>query len=337
MPVTPSTSTASTSASSSVFVGIDVSKSAIDVAMMPGAGVVHLSNDGDGHHALLQQLAALQVPPQQVLAVLEATGGYEITVAVVLVDAGYQVAIVNPRHVRHYARACGRLEKTDRIDARVLAEFAASVRPQPRPLPDEQQRALSSLMQRRRQLIEMRTAEQNRLKQSSVALQDAIREHIRYLTREISKIEKDFDAMIRTSPLWRTKEDLLRSFKGIGPNTARVLLCSLCELGVLDARRISKLVGVAPLNRDSGSFRGTRSTWGGRAEVRTALYMAAVSAKRYNPVIRALYLRLRANGKPYKVAMVACMRKMLVILTAMLKNQTPFDVAFANALAPELG
>lgn len=315
------------------FVGIDVAKASLDLFIAPAGAHEQFSNDLDGHSALVSALLTRTVAAQTRI-VMEATGGLETTVAAVLVDAGFDVAIVNPRHVRDFARSTGLLEKTDRLDAGILARFAEAVKPPSRPLPDEQQRALIALTQRRNQLVEMRTQETNRLKQTAnELLQTSIREHITFLTREIRRFERDFDDLIRDSPVWRTKENLLRTFKGIGPTTARVLLSQLMELGVLDNKAIAKLVGVAPLSNDSGTFRGRRSIWGGRADVRTALFMATVSAKRYNPVIRALYERLRANGKPYKVAMVACMRKMLVIVNTMLKNNTPFDSLHANAIA----
>lgn len=316
-----------------IFVGIDVSKASLDVAIAPEGREDRFSNDSDGHAALLAVLTAT-AQPSGVRVVMEATGGLETTVAAVLVNAGFSVAIVNPRHVRNFAGSTGTLEKTDRIDARILAQFAGAVKPEARPLPDDQERMLMALTQRRAQLVEMRTQEVNRLKQTSEKpLQASLSEHISYLNREITRIENDFDELIRSSPVWRVKEDLLRSFKGIGPATARVLLSQLLELGTLDNKAIAKLVGVAPLPYDSGKIRGRRSIWGGRAEVRTALFMAAVTARRFNPVIRALYQRLRAAGKPYKVAMVACMRKMIVILNTMLKNNCRFDVAYANAVA----
>lgn len=315
------------------FVGIDVAKASLDLVISPAGTHLQFSNDLEGHAALVAALLSRTVAAQTRI-VMEATGGLETTVAAVLVDAGFDVAIVNPRHVRDFARSTGLLEKTDRLDAGILAKFAEAVKPPSRPLPDEQQRALMALTQRRNQLVEMRTQETNRLKQTTnELLESSIREHIVFLTREIRRFERDFDDLIRDSPVWRTKENLLRTFKGIGPTTARVLLSQLMELGALDNKAIAKLVGVAPLSNDSGTFRGRRSIWGGRADVRTALFMATVSAKRFNPVIRAIYERLRANGKPYKVAMVACMRKMLVIVNTMLKNNTPFDCMHANAIA----
>lgn len=315
------------------YVGIDVSKAFLDVAFAPAERHERFSNDTDGHAALRALLLTVADPPRT-RVVMEATGGLQTTVAAVLVDAGFNVAIVNPRQVRDFAKSTGQFEKTDRLDAAMLARFAEAVKPEARPLPDQQQRALIALTQRRAQLVEMRTQELNRLKQGGDEVQLAsLREHIAYLNREIGRFEDDFDELIRNSPVWRTKERLLRSFKGIGPCTARVLLSQLLELGVIDNKAIAKLAGLAPLPNDSGTFRGRRSIWGGRAEVRTALFMAALSARRSNPVIRALYLRLRAAGKPYKVAMVACMRKMLVILNTMLKNNTPFDIAHAQAIA----
>jgi transposase len=315
------------------FVGIDVAKKTLEIAVDPAGLRRGFDNHADGASELLAALAGLGLTPAATLVVLEATGGYETAIAAAMANAGFHVAVVNPRHVRHFAKAMGYLAKTDRIDAEVLARFAERIRPTPHPLPDPQQALLEAMMLRRRQLIEMRTAEKNRLQTAAEALHDSIREHIGYLNRQIKHVDSDLDHLVRNSPLWRTKDDLLQSFGGIGPTTARVLLACLSELGTLDARKIAALVGLAPLNRDSGGFRGSRSIWGGRGEVRTALFMAATTARRFNPVIRALYERLRANGKPYKVAMVACMRKMLVILNAMIKNATPFDATAAHFAA----
>jgi transposase len=315
------------------FVGIDVAKASLDVVTLPGGRHERFDNDPRAHASLLAALTAT-CDPADTRIVMEATGGFEATVAAVLVAAGYSVAVVNPRNVRHFAKSHGLLEKTDRLDALVLAKFAEAIKPEARPLPDQQQRALMTLTLRRAQLVEMRTQESNRLKQTTdESLLASLREHIVYLTNQIRKIERDFDDLIRNSPVWRTRENLLRSFKGVGPGTARVLLSQLVELGTLDNKAIAKLVGVAPLPNDSGTVRGRRSIWGGRAEVRTALYMAAITAKRHNPVIRSLYDRLRAAGKPFKVAMVACMRKMLVILNTMIRTGTTFDAAHASALA----
>lgn len=323
----------STSDTLAFFVGIDVAKKSVDLAIVPGSFSHSYATDAAGISALVAALSE-QVPQKSsTLVVLEATGGYEATLAGVIAELGYHVAVVNPRHVRSYAKAIGSLAKTDRIDARIIARFADRVRPEARPLAEPQQRLLAAIMLRRRQLVDMRTAESNRLELAADALQAQIREHIAYLTRQIKQVEHDLDELVRNSPMWRTKEDLLRTFKGVGPTTARVLLSSLSELGHLTSKQIAALAGLAPFNRDSGTQRGRRSIWGGRSDVRTALYMAATSAKRFNPVIRSLYQRLRAAGKDFKVAMVACMRKILVILNAMVKNNTPFDIAAAAAAA----
>lgn len=234
------------------------------------------------------------------------------------------MAVVNPRQVRDFARATGKLAKTDAIDARVLALFAERVRPEPRRLPDEAGQALGALVTRRRQLLEMLTAEKNRLGSAARVLRKSIQRHIDWLNQELAKVDEDLGDMLRQSPLWREKDDLLRSVPGVGRVLSITLLAELPELGQLSAKQISALVGVAPLNRDSGTLRGRRSIWGGRAPVRAVLYMAALVATRYNPVIRAFYQRLLALGKAKKVALVACMRKLLIILNAILKHQTPW-------------
>ena len=312
------------------FIGIDVAKKSLDVAIRPLDQTHTFSNDAGGISAVIQWLAAQHCIPSETLVVLEATGGYQGVAAGCLVDAGYHVAVVNPRTAREFAKALGYLAKTDRIDARVLALFAERVRPEPRSLPDAQQQLLDGMMQRRRQLIDMRTAESNRLEHAVEKLHDSIREHIGYLNRQITQVDNDLEDLVRHSPVWRTKDNLLQSCPGVGATTSHTLMAELPELGSLDARKIAALVGVAPFNRDSGAFRGKRTTWGGRAKVRTTLYMATLSARRFNPVIRAYFERLIAAGKPYKVAMVACMRKILVILNAMLKSGTPFDPIDAN-------
>lgn len=259
------------------------------------------------------------------LIVLEATGGVEVPLTGALAATGLPVVVVNPRQIRDFAKATGQLAKTDALDAQVLARFAEVVRPEPRPLPDAQTQELAALVTRRRQLIEMLTAEKNRLTSARVVVRKQWRAHITWLERALDQANTDMAETIRQSPVWREKEELLRSVPGIGPVLTTTVLANLPELGTLTHKQIAALVGVAPLNRDSGTLRGKRTVWGGRAQVRAALYMAAIVAARFNPVIRAFYQRLRAAGKAKKVALVACMRKLLMIINAMLKHQTPWN------------
>jgi transposase len=256
---------------------------------------------------------------------MEATGGFEFPTAAALVAAEIPVVIANPRQVRDFAKSTGQLAKTDELDARILVLFAERVRPQVRPLPDEAARALDAIVARRRQIIGMLTAEKNRLGFALPAVQKGIEKHIRWLERQLSDVESDLDDLIRTSPVWQAKSDLLRDVPGVGPNLARTLIAELPELGRLTHKEIAALVGVAPLARDSGFFRGKRMIWGGRAPVRSALYLSIWSASKWNPVIRIFYERLRARGKPAKVAQVACMRKLLTILNAMMRDGRKWD------------
>lgn len=305
-----------------VFVGIDVSKAQLDVAVRP-EGRFAAPNDEAGVAQVLDRLRA--GPPT--LVVLEATGGLEIPLVGALAAAGVPVVVVNPRQVRDFAKAAGRLAKTDAVDAQTLAHFAEVLRPEPRPLPDEQTQALAALLARRRQLVEMRTAEQNRLASARPAVRKSLRAHITWLERELSHTDRDLAAAIRESPVWREKEALLRSMPGVGPVLTTTLLANLPELGTVTGKQIAALVGVAPFNRDSGMWRGKRTVWGGRAQIRATLYMGALVAARFNPVIRAFYQRLCAAGKAKKVALTACMRKLLLILNAMLKHRTPWRTA----------
>lgn len=303
-----------------VFVGIDVSKGQLDIALCPGR-IFSVPNDEGGFAQILERLKAN--PPT--LVVLEATGGLEIPLTGTLAAAGVPVVVVNPRQVRDFAKATGQLAKTDAIDAQVLARFAEVIRPEPRRLPDEQTQALAALVTRRRQLIEMLTAEKNRLASARPAIRKNLRAHITWLERALHQADTDLADAMRQSPIWREKDELLRSVPGIGPVLTTTLLANLPELGTLTHKQIAALVGVAPLNRDSGTLRGRRTVWGGRAQVRTALYMAAIVAARFNPVIRIFYQRLCTAGKAKKVALVACMRKLLTIVNAMLKHRTPWD------------
>lgn len=303
-----------------LFIGIDVSKASLDVAVHPTKEDWTVSNDPAGLQELLPRLQALQ--PQ--IIVLEATGGYETLLVAALLAGGLPVAVVNPRQVRDFAKSIGRLAKTDRIDAHVLARFATAVELKVRPLPDAQLQELSDLLARRRQVVEMLTAEKNRFKMARGPVQADIREHIAWLERKLDQLDDELRQRLRSSPVWREKEDLLRSVPGVGPVLSVTLLAELPELGQLDRKQIAALVGVAPLNRDSGQHQGKRMVWGGRAAVRSALYMGTLVATRHNPVIKRFYERLLAAGKARKVALVACMHKLLIILNAMIKHRTPW-------------
>ena len=308
-----------------VFVGIDVAKAALDVAVSPTAERWTLAYTEREVAGLVTRLTALD----PALVVLEATGGLEGPLAGALAAAGLPVVVVNPRQVRDFAKATGRLAKTDALDAAVLAHFAAVVRPTPRPLPDAATQSLAALVTRRRQLVEMLTAERNRLGSAPRVLRAEIQAHITWLKRRLGRLDADLHQAIRTSPAWRVQDDLLQSVPGVGPVLAVTLLASLPELGTLNRKAIAALVGVAPLNRDSGTRRGRRMVWGGRAAVRAVLYMGTLVAVRHNPVLRAFYQRLRAVGKLPKVALTACMRKLLTILNAMLKQQTRWNPSHA--------
>ena len=307
--------------SSQCFVGIDVAKAQLEIALRPLGERWAVTNDDTGITALVRRLQ--EIVPQ--LIVLEATGGYQRAVVAALATAGLPVVVVNPRQARDFAKATGQLAKTDALDARALAHFAEAIRPAPRPLPDTQTEELRALLARRRQLVGMRTAEQNRLGSAPRRLQADIQVHITWLNERLAALDDDLDTTLRASPVWREREELLRSVPGIGPVCARTLLLDLPELGTLSRQRLAALVGVAPLNRDSGTLRGTRTIWGGRAHVRTTLYMSTLVAVRYNPVLKTFYERLRAAGKAAKVALTACMRKLLTILHAMVKHHTPWQ------------
>jgi len=309
------------------FVGIDVAKATLDVAVHPSGEPWRTSNDEAAIGALVAQLR----PLAPTLIVLEATGGFETATVAAVAAAGLPVVVANPRQVRDFARATGQLAKTDRLDAQILALFAERVRPEPRPLPDAALQALDALLTRRRQLLEMLVAEQNRLGFAAAAVRRDITQHIHWLQRRLRDVGGDLDQAIHASPLWRAKEDLLRSVPGVGPVVSRTLLGELPELGTLTHKRIAALVGVAPRACDSGTLRGKRMVWGGRAPVRAALYMGALVATRHNPAIRAFYAPLRAAGKPAKVALVACMRKLLTILNAILRTATPWRAVEAGA------
>lgn len=303
-----------------MFIGIDVAKAELVVVVRPSGETWTASNDDDGVREIVARLGELN--PAHV--VLEATGGYEVACAGALAAASLPVAVVNPRQVRDFARATGQLAKTDRIDAAVLALFAERVQPAVRALPDQPARELAGVIARRRQLIEMLLAEKNRLGladgRAHRAVKRSLKQHVTYLERELAITDADLERIIRDSPVWRERDDLLQSVPGVGPTVARTLLAELPELGKLDRRAIAKLVGVAPIARESGTWRGRRVIQGGRASVRTAMYMAALAASRHNPVIRAFYTRLVAAGKSKKLALIASARKLLTILNQMMRT-----------------
>lgn len=320
------------STASPYFVGIDVAKACLDVATLADGTLTTLpavANDEAGIAALVTTLRALS----PTLVVVEATGAYHQALVAALALATLPVAVVNPRQARDFARATGRFAKNDKLDARTLAHFAQAVRPEVRPLPDETLAQLHALVERRRQVVGMLTAEKNRLAQPglSLSLRAEIARHIAFLEASLSDSDRALRSQIKDSPLYREKATLLESVPGIGPATCSTLLALLPELGRLNRRQIAALVGVAPLDRDSGTLRGRRTIWGGRASVRTALYMATLVAVRYNPVLRAFYESLLARGKAKMTALVACMRKMLTILNAMLKHNQPWSPPLASA------
>jgi transposase len=304
------------------FVGVDVSKDHLDVHARPSGESFRLPNDSAGLATLVGRLRPLGAT----LVVLEATGGYERPAAAALVEAALPVVVVNPRQARDFAKALGRLAKTDAIDAAVLAEFAERVRPEVRPLPDAQARRLADFMARRRQLVEMRVAERNRLHAASERrLRRSIEEHVRWLDRRLKDLDGELGELIEASPVWRVKDELLRGVPGIGPVVSRALLAERPELGALSRQKVAALAGLAPRNHDSGKLRGRRMIGGGRAPGAGALYQAALSAARYNPRIKPLYVRLRAAGKAAKVALIACARKLLTILNAMLRDSREWN------------
>jgi transposase len=312
-----------------MFVGIDVSKDRLDVHVRPSGERLAVARDGQGLEQLVARLGV--IGPE--LVVLEATGGFEITVAAAIAAAGLPLAVVNPAQIRAFARAVGRLAKTDRLDAELIARFAEQVRPTPRPVLGEQARGLAELVARRRQIVESGSAastgmESNRRRQArSAEVLKGLERTLAALQAALADLDREIDDQVRGSPVWRATENLLTSVPGIGPITARTLIAQLPELGRIDRRSIAALVGVAPVNRDSGTMRGHRAIAGGRTDVRNVLYMAALAAIRWNPSIRDLYVRLRNRGRPAKAALVAAMRKLLTILNAMLRDQKPWHNA----------
>lgn len=302
------------------FVGIDVAKAVLDVAVRPSGETWQVANDDGGVRALVGRLGGIG----PVLVVCEATGGFEQPVVGALAAARVPIVVANPRQVRDFARSTGQLAKTDRLDAGILALFAERVQPEPRPLPDAAAQLFDALLTRRRQLIEMIVAEKNRLGFAPPPLHRSIRQHIRWLERQLDDVTRRLAAAIEASPVWRAKDNLLQSVPGIGPIVSATLVGELPELGTLTHKQIATLAGLAPLARDSGTWRGKRMVWGGRAPVRTALYMAALCGRRWNPQLRVFYERLIAAGKPKKVALIACARKLLTILNAMARDNQPW-------------
>ncbi len=313
------------------YVGIDVAQAHLDVATRAGGGPAGEPWRVANEPVAVAGLAARLVAEGAGLVVLEATGRPAEPVAAALAAAGLAVAVANPRQVREFARCLGRLAKTDRLDAQVLAHFAEAIRPEPRPLPDDAARAHGDRVGRRRQLVEMLVMEEQRRRTLGGAVGARIQAHVAWLEREIEEVDRELGDALRASPAWRAADDLLQGVPGIGPVTSAALLADLPELGRLGHKQLAALVGVAPLNRDSGTRRGTRACWGGRAPVRAALYMAVASAARHNPLIRPFYQRLRAAGKPVQVARVACIRKLLTILNAMLRDRAPWQPQLAAA------
>jgi len=310
-----------TSGEAETFIGIDVGKAYLEVAVWNSEACWQVSNDGEGIEKLILDLQALS----PTLIVVEATGGLELAAVAAMAAAKLPVAVVNPTRVRHFARSTGQWAKTDRLDAKVLAHFAQAVRPQVRPLRSQEEEYLAALVTRRRQVVAMLTAEKNRCGSTRPQLRDRVEKHIQWLEEELKSLDEEIEDFIHGSPLWKEKEALLRSVPGVGPVTAATLLAELPELGTLNRQKIAALVGVAPLNKDSGQKRGKRRVFGGRAAVRRTLYMAALSATKFNPVIRSFYEKLLRRGKEKKVALTACMRKLLVILNSMVRHHRPWQ------------
>jgi transposase len=309
-----------------VFIGIDVSKKTLDVHVRPSGEAWQEANDEKGIAALVERARRLK----PALIVVEATGGYETPLVASAAAEKLPIVAVNPKQVRAFAKAIGRLAKTDALDAAVIAHFAEAVKPEVRALPSESSDKLRETLTRRRQLLEMTVAEKNRLPMvREKKMQQSIANHLSFLKKELAELEEDLDNEIRSSPLWRKKDDILRSVPGVGPGLARTLLAELPELGTLDRKKIAALVGVAPMNADSGTMRGERHIQGGRSQVRTALYMAALVASRFNPKLKSVYGSLLATGKKPKVALVACMRRLLVILNALVRKDEHWNAEVA--------
>jgi transposase len=308
------------------FIGIDVSKDQLEVAVRPTNAKMSFANEDDG----IDMLIKILLPLQPNLIVMEATGSYHQLVLGRLLSVGLAAIAINPRQSRDFARAIGRLAKTDSIDANVLAEFADKIRPELRPVPDDATQQLDAICTRRRQLVAMLAAEKNRHHSGPSTIRAQIKKHILWLEKQIEELESDLDKIIRSTPAWREKDDILRSCKGIGPTTSHTMLASLPELGSLSRHRIASLVGVAPFNSDTGKYRGQRHIQGGRIDIRCVLYMATLAAIRSNPAIRAFHQRLIDAGKAKKVAITACMRKLLTILNAMVRTNTRWTSDFVS-------
>jgi transposase len=307
--------------SAEIFVGIDISKSELEVGVLPEAQTWKVSNDERGITELAVRLTGLE--PR--LVIMEATGGLERLVQSVLEEAGLPVRVVNPRQSRNFANALGVLAKTDAIDAFVLARYGESLKPEPRPSKDKETRELEALLVRRRQLVKILVAEKNHLRTAPKSIRPSIEANIAWLGKCLKEIEKDTTRFIKAMPVWREKDKIIRSMSGAGPGLARTLLALLPELGTLNRKQIAALVGLAPFNRDSGAFKGKRSIWGGRSWVRCMLYMPTLAAIRWNPIIRSFYHRLLEAGKLKKVAIAACMRKLLTILNSMVRDGTRWN------------
>lgn len=316
-------------ASQSTFIGIDVSKASLDVAIRPTGESLRFDNDTSGIKKLITRLKSLK----PALIVMEATGGMELPAAAAIQVAGLPLAVVNPRQARDFAKSTGKLAKTDALDAHALAHFAEAVRPEARPLPDEQTRELAELVSRRAQIVDMITMEKNRLRTSPSKVRRRIKAHIAWLEKELYGTDDDLATAIKESPAWKAKDEILQSVPGVGPVVSSTLIADLPELGTLNKKQIAALVGVAPLNKDSGTYRGRRGIWGGRALVRSRLYMATITSVQHNSAIKAFYDRLMASGKKRKVAIVACMHKLLIILNSMLKNKTRWNEHLNKAMA----
>lgn len=312
------------------YVGIDIAKDSMEVTVHEGKDHWTFANDDQGLSKLVMKMKRLS----PALIVMEATGGYEVAAAAELQSKGFPVAVVNPRHIRDFAKSLGILAKTDILDANVIARFAATIQPPARLLPDEETKRLSGIMMRRRQVVVMRTAEKNRLHQAVPGVQERIKEHIKWLNQELDDINKELGQIIESNPEWKEKSDIIQSVPGVGPNLAITILSDFPELGSLNRKQTASLSGVAPFNRDSGKMRGKRSVWGGREVVRTAVYMSTFSAIRFNPLLKLFFQKLVAAGKLRKVAMVACMRKLICILNAMLKNRTPWNYQITQLIGP---
>jgi transposase len=312
------------------YVGIDIAKDSMEVTVHEGKEHWAYTNDEKGLAKLLVKMKRL-CPS---LIVLEATGGYETTVAAELQSKGFPVAVVNPRHIRDFARSTGTLAKTDMLDAKIIARFAATVKPTPRVLPTEETRKLGMIIMRRRQIVNMLTAERNRFQKADPAVKERIKLHINWLEQELDEINKELRQMVQDNPDWKEKDEIIQSVPGVGPNLSFTLLADFPELGNLNRKQVADLGGVAPFNRDSGTLRGKRTIWGGRDMVRTATYMSAFVAIRSNPLLKSFFDRLITAGKPYKVAIVACMRKLLCILNAMLRNRTYWNYGVNQLIGP---